>query len=241
MTTYSQYIADAAFLLFGIITISVCAKRGFFLTLLKFFKMTFSVVAAYFWGDAFGVFIGEKFLNATIREGVFNKVNEIYLNATEGFSAQSILDSIPEFLKSDSLVEKLNALDGSGTDLVNSITDTVAGALSSVVCAILGYLAVFLAAFLALSLIYAIIKGVKGKIRLFGSIDSLLGAVLGFVLSWIVLLVAGSVMKFFFEADPVYADSVITKFFGESTLLDTLKWLDINGWLNSIHELGLGL
>ena len=39
-------IADILFLAFGVGTIAVCAKRGFFLSLLKFFKVLLSVVAA---------------------------------------------------------------------------------------------------------------------------------------------------------------------------------------------------
>ena len=234
-----NYIADGLFLLFGIITIVTCAKRGFFLTLLKVSKMILSVVAAYLWGDAFGAFVGEKFLNAPIREAVFNKINGVYLEATESFNVASALESIPEFLRTDALNEKLNAMDGTGLDLVNSITDSVSGSLSSVVCAVIGYLLVFVLAFLVLSLVYLIIKGLKSKLKLIGALDSLLGAVLGLVLSWVVLLVVGSVLKFFFADAPLYENSIVVKFFGESSLLDTIKWLNINEWLNKIHELGL--
>ncbi len=237
--TYSQYVADGAFLLFGLITIIVCAKRGFFLTLLKFFKMILSVLAAYFWGGAVATFLGEKFLNASIRESVFNKINGIYLQATDGFSVDQVTDAVPEFLKTDAFMEKLEGLEGSGAELVNSATNKIAGSLSSVVCGVLGYLAVFLVAFLALSLLYVIIKGVKGKIRLLGRVDSLLGAVLGLALSWVVLLVAGSLMKFFFDGDPIYTQSAVVKFFGESTFLDVMKWLNINEWLDRIREMAI--
>lgn len=237
--TITNFIADGLFLLFGIITIVICAKRGFILTLLKFCKLILSVVAAYLWGDALGSFLGEKFFNQPIRDAVFNRFNSIYQSATEGFNANAILDSIPEFLKTDALTEKLNGIEGAGMDLVNSFTDTVAGALSSVVCAILGYVLVFIAAFLVLSIVYLIVKGIKNKIRLVGKVDSLLGAVLGLALSWVILLVAGSAMKYFFGDEAIYTESLIVKFFGESSLLETLQWLNLDQWLNKIHELGI--
>ncbi|MBE6634109.1 MAG: hypothetical protein E7620_07210 [Ruminococcaceae bacterium] len=236
---FTNYIADGLFLLFGIITIIVCAKRGFILTLLKFFKLILSVAAAYLWGDALGSFLGEKFLNQPIRDAVFNRFNTIYQGATEGFNAATVLENIPEFLKSDALTDKLNGIQGAGMDLVNSFTDTVAGALSSVVCAILGYVLVFVAAFLVLSIVYLIIKGIKDKIRLVGKLDSLLGALLGLALSWVVLLVAGSAMKYFFGDEAVYTESLLVKFFGESSLLETIQWLNVDQWLNKIHELGI--
>ncbi len=234
----NHYTVDGLFLAFGILTVVICAKRGLFLTVLKFFKLLLAVGAAYLWGSAFGTFLSEKFLSAPIRESVYGKVNEIYLSAAESFNVESALEAIPKFLLNDDMRAKLNALEGGGEELVNSITDTVAGSLSSVVGAILGYIVVFVAAFLALTIVYMLVKGFKDKIKILGLVDGILGGVLGFVLAWVCLLVVGSILKFFFAENSLYADSVLVKFFGESSLLDGIKMLNVNEWLNKIQSIG---
>ena len=232
-----NYIVDLLFLLFGAVTVFIFAKRGFFLSLLKFFKLLLSFIAAYLWGNFFGNFLSEKVFYTPIRNSVFEKINGVYQSAAETFNAQSALEAVPKFLRTDSLVEKVNSLEGNGEVLVNSITDSVAGALSAVICSVLGFLAVFVFAFLALTIVYFLIKGLRSKLKLLGMVDTLLGALLGVIFVWIVLLVIGSLLKFFFGADAFYTKSIIVKFFGESSILETLQFLNINNWLSNIGSL----
>ena len=99
----SHILLDILFVAVGVLIIVICAKRGFFLTLLKFFKLFLAFGAAYLWGGAFGNFLGEKFLNAPIRSSVFGKVNEIYLNTAGSFDVESAMEAVPDFLLTDSL------------------------------------------------------------------------------------------------------------------------------------------
>ncbi len=225
---------DWLFLAFGGVLIFICAKRGLLLTFLKFFKMLLSVIAARFWGGAFGAFIGKTFLNAPIRNSVYQKVNEVYQKQTDGFTAESSLEMLPKYLQTDAVREKLNGLEETGETLVESVTETVSGAISSVVCGVIGFLLVFVFVFLALSIVYVLIQNAKKIFKTFGTADSILGALLGFVFAWAVLLFFGSVMKFFFGNQSVYTDSTVVKFFGESTLSESLKFLDPGQWL---HEM----
>ena len=57
----SHILLDILFVAVGVLIIVICAKRGFFLTLLKFFKLFLAFGAAYLWGGAFGTFLGENF------------------------------------------------------------------------------------------------------------------------------------------------------------------------------------
>lgn len=233
----NHYIVDGLFLVFGVLTVVICAKRGLFLTVLKFFKMLLAVGGAYLWGSAFGSFLSEKILSTPIREAVYNKVNQIYLSTADSFNAESALEAVPDFLLNDEMRAKLNALEGSGEELVNSVTNTVAGSLSSVLGAILGYIAVFVVIFLVLSIVYVLVKGFRNKIKIIGVVDGILGGVLGFVLAWICLLVIGSVLRFFLADDPIYTDSVLVKFFGNSSILDGMKMLNVNEWLSRIQSI----
>ena len=227
-------ILDLLFLAFGVTLIVICAKRGLILSLIKFFKMLLSVLAANLWGGLFGNFVGEKFLNTPIRNSVYKKVYAVYEETTGGFSAEQSMDAIPQFVLTDEMREKLNGLEETGEELVNSVTDTVSGAISSVVCGVIGFLLVFVAVFLALSLVYVLVKNMKKIFKTFGRADTVCGAILGFVFAWMVLLFAGSLFKFFCGSQPIYQDSTVAKFFGESSLHESLKFLDLNQWL---HEL----
>lgn len=222
---------DLLFVAFGISLIVICAKRGLILTLIKFFKMLISAIAAHLWGGAFGRFVGEKFLDVPIRNSVYKKVNEAYLNATDGFQPEQML---PGYLKTDAMMEKLNGLEGSGEVLVNSVTDTVSEAISSVICSVIGFLLVFLAVFLTLSVVYVLVSGMKKMFHTFGAADAVCGGLLGFVFAWMVLLFAGSIIKFFCGNHPVYEESTVVRFFGESSLLESIRFLDPGRWLNEL-------
>lgn len=229
----SHILLDILFVAVGVLIIVICAKRGFFLTLLKFFKLFLAFGAAYLWGGAFGSFLGEKFLNAPIRSSVFGKVNEIYLNTAGSFDVESAMEAVPDFLLTDSLRAQLQSLGGSGEELVNSITDTVAGSLSSVVCSVLGFLAVFLLAFLALTIVYVFVKHFKDKIPIIGVADSIMGGVLGLALAWMLLLVVGSLLKVFFGNSELYTESAVVKFFGD---FNGIKMLNVSEWINGLQQ-----
>ena len=226
-------VADILFVVAGLLTVLICVKRGFFLTLLRFLKLFLAFGAAYLWGGAFGSFLGEKFLNTPIRNWVFGRVNEIYQNTAGGFDVQSAVGAVPDFLLTDSLRGQLEALGGSGEELVNSVTDTVAGSLSSVICSVLGFILVFLLAFLALTVVYVLIKHIKDRIPIIGLADRILGGVLGLALAWMLLLVVGSLLKVFFGNSEFYTGSAVMRFFGDS---DWFRMLNVSEWINGLQQ-----
>ncbi len=232
-----NYIVDLILAAFAVVTIIVFAKRGFFLSLLKFFKLLLAFIAAYLWGDLLGKFLSEKVFYSPIRNSVFNKLHSIYEGATESFNIESAKAAIPKFLQTESFMEKLNSMDAGGEALVTSISDSVALALSNVICSVIGFILVFAVAFLVLTLAYWLLKGLRGKIPLVGTVDTILGALLGAIFALIVLLVISSVLKFFFGNDDFYTKSVLIKFFGNSSILDIFKFLNVSQWLGKIGML----
>ncbi len=232
-----NYIIDLIFAAFAIITVIVFAKRGFFLSLLKFFKLLLAFIAAHLWGDSLGKFLSDKVFYTPIRNSIFSKLNGIYEGATDSFNVETATNAIPQFLRTDAFMQKLNSLDESGEALVNSISDSVATALSNVICSVVGFLLVFVVAFLALTILYWILKGLRGKIPVVGTVDTLLGALLGAVFAFLILLAVGSVLKFFFGNDDFYTKSILIKFFGDSSILGVLKFLNVSQWLGKIGML----
>ena len=230
---------DWIFLGFGISLTLICAKRGFLLTLLKFSKMILSVLAASLLGSKIGAFFGEKFFNPIIRKSIYEKVSSVYENTTGELGSKVGADVLPKYLQTDAMRVKLDALEGNGEELVNSVTDTVSGAISSVVSGIVGFVLTFVLAFLLLSVVYIVIKNMRDSYQFFGTADSVCGGILGFVFSFAVLLFAGSLLKFFFGNQPLYTDSTVVKFFGDSNLLGSLKFLDPGEMLKSMMESSL--
>ncbi len=230
----NHWILDIIFLAAGVLIVFINAKRGLFLSLLKFCKLMLSIGAAYLWGGALGRWIGEKLLYSPLRNWIYGKVNAVYLASTEEFSVEAAQQAIPQFLLTDQVKEKLSALEGSGEMLVNSVTDSASSSLSGVVGAVIGFVAVFLLAFLALTVVYVLLKGLKKKFKLLGAVDTLFGALLGLALTCILFFVASSIIKFFFGESPTYTDSVIVKFFGDATLLEGIRLFNINDWLSGI-------
>lgn len=227
---------DWLFLLFGIGLILICAKRGFILTLLKFFKVLLSTLVAHLLGGKVGAAIGEKLLYPAIRASVHTKVQRIYENKAGELGYDASVEMLPKYLQNDAMREKLESLGGSGEELVNSVTDSISGAISSVVGGVIGFILTFVVAFLLFSLLYVLIKNMRSTHQMFGTVDAVCGGLLGFVSAFAILLFAGSVMKFFFGNQPVYTDSTIVKLFGESALLDSLKFLNLGDLLKSLME-----
>ena len=227
-------VVDYLFLGFGVALTVICAKRGLLLSLIKFFRLILSAVAAHTWGGAFAAFVGEKFLNAPIRASIYEKVNATYQNTAGGMGTDISLSMLPKFLQTDSMREKLSEADGTSEALVNSITDTIAEEYSAVVCGVIGYVLVFVAVCLAFSVAYVLIRNARRSFHAFGTVDTVCGGLLGVAFAWIVLLFAGSVLKFFFGNQSVYSDSTVARYFGEWASTVGFDFLNLNQWLSNL-------
>lgn len=230
-----QYMFDICALVIAAVIVFTCARKGFFLTILSFFKFLLSVLAAYFFGGKLGAVLGNAFINRSVYDSVYQKFNAVYVSASGSFSVDSIRNAIPKFLQTDDMMAKLNGLEGSGAELVESMSKTVADALSTVICTVVGAILMFLLAMLVLTVVYVVLKAIKSKFRLLGIADSVLGAVFGCLISCLVLMLVGSLVKLFFGSSDAYAASRVMRFFGDATMSDFFSWLNIDKWIDKIN------
>ena len=122
-----NYVIDFIFAAFAIITVIVFAKRGFFLSLLKFFKLLLAFIAAHLWGDSLGKFLSDKIFYTPIRNSIFGKINKLYEGATEAFNVEAATNAIPKFLRTDAFMQKLNSFEESGEALFTQRNKMVVG------------------------------------------------------------------------------------------------------------------
>jgi len=233
--TWAPYLIDALFLILGISLVCVYAKRGFIKSILNFFKTILAFVAAYFLGGRLAQLLCDKWLSGVVRGFVYGKINGIYQGATESFDADAVISSLPDFLMTDKMQASLNAAQGSGEQLVESMTDSIATPIASLFSNILGYVGVFLIAIIVLRIVAGLLSAICDKLPIVGALNRLLGALLGLLIALTVLFAASSLIRQFFAESPIYTQTVIVKLFGESPLLKFFSFLDLGGsWFSML-------
>ena len=220
-------IFDVLFLLIGVGLILACAKRGFLRNIIHFCKTLLAFVAAYFFGSKLGEFLCNNFILSPVRDFVYDKIHGAYVSASESFDANAILAALPEFMKTEEVQQKILSAEGSGEQLVNNAADSIATPVATVISNILGYVGVFVIALVVLWIGAIILDKLIDHIVILDRVNTLLGALLGLLIAMVVLFVLSSALKFFFAGDPLYTDSVIVKFFGDSSLPEKIKILDV--------------
>ncbi len=226
-------IADLIFVAVGVLIVVIFTLRGFLKSVIHFFKTLLAFVAAYFLGSRLGAFISETWLASPVRNFVYDKLYAVYSETLGNFNAEEAASALPGFLMTDEVREKLAAAEGSGEELVGSMADAIATPISSLFSNIIGYVVVFVVALVGLWLLAKFLTRVAEHVKLLDRLNKILGATLGLIVAFCVLFVAGSLMKFFFAGSTIYTGSVVVKFFGESPLLNILKFLNVGASLFS--------
>ena len=219
-------IADILFLAVGVGLILVCAKRGLLKSAIHFCKTLLAFVFAYLFGSKLGQFICEKWISAPVHDWVRGKLDGIYQQTADGLSAEKLAEAFPDFVMTDEVKASLQNANGSGEQLLDEMTSTIATPAASVISNIIGYVGVFLISIVLLWIAAVILTKLIEHIGFLHTVNTVLGGVLGFLVALIVLFVAASVIRFLFGDTPLYTDSLIVKLFGESKLLEHLKFLD---------------
>lgn len=222
-----HFIADAIFLIIGFFFVWIGIKEGLIGTIVIYSKTLLAYIAAYFLGGPVSNLIREKWLGNAIRGFVYNKINCAYQAAADSFDAQSAISSLPNFLMTEEMKAKLYAAEGSGEELVNSMTDSVSSPIASLFSNIIGYIVVFLIALIGLWIVASVLTKLIKHIKLFNTINTVLGCILGILIASVILFIIASILKYFFAESEIYTKSVIVKFFGESPLLQVIKFLNV--------------
>ena len=228
-------ILDLILLLIGATIVITCYKRGFFKSVIRFFKTILAFLAAYFLGGSVAGWLCDKWIGTAVRERVYLKVHEIYQSTADSFGADHVTSAVPDFLMSEKLKAQLSMAEGSGEELVSSMTDIIATPIATVISNALGYLGVFLLALLALWLVAMLLDGLIDKLPLIGTLNHVLGLILGLLIASTVLLVVASILELIFAQSTIYTNSILTRFFGELPLPRPFRFLDVGGtWLAQI-------
>lgn len=215
---------------FAIITLTY-TFRGFLKGVIQLFKTLIAFVAAYLFGGRLGNLLCRQFFGERVRNFVFERVNALYAGTVESVNADAIAEKLPSFMMTEQVKAELAAVEGTGEQLVNSVTDAIATPTANAISNVVGYVLVFLAAAILLSLAAAILTKLVEKITVFKAVNTLLGMLFGALLAFSVLCVFSSAVKALMGESDFYVNSQLMKFLGDSGFLEKIKFLNVSKML----------
>ena len=224
-------ITDIVLLGIALLFILIYAKRGFLKSLIHSFKLILSLAFAYLFGGRMAEFISENFVFTPVRESVFKKVDSIYQSTAGSVHTDQLTASFPDFILTEDVKAQISAAEGSGEQLVNTITDSIASPVATAISTAIGYVLVFVLSLIGLWIVASILDKILEKITILRVANTILGAVLGLLAFIILMFALGSIIKIFCSDTDFYVDSALLKFFGDSSALQYLKFLDIGNLL----------
>jgi len=219
--------ADIAFVVIGLVIVFISAKRGFLKTVIHFLKYILAFVAAHLWGNAMAGVLSENVIAPPVKGYIYDSLYEKYLESAENFGVTQAIDSFPSFLMTDSVKQGLASAQGTGEELLQNMTDSIANPIVSIFSNIVGYILVFVVALVVLWIAAVFVSKLLEAFGLVGRLNTILGAVLGVAMALVVMLAISSLLKFFFGTTDFYTNSVVISLFGDSSILEGLSFLDI--------------
>ncbi len=225
---------DLLFVIIAVIFIALGVWRGFIKSLIRSAKFILAVLIAYLLGGYLGLFFKDAFVGDMVYSPVNDWVNEAYESTEEAVNADELLESLPSFAVTDDVKDAIHSANAeeSGEQLVETVSNAIADPIATAISNVLGYIAVFLLSLILLSIAAWLLTKLADSVVFLGVINRILGGAWGAVTAFLLLLVLTSVIKAFWSADPLYLDSVIVKFFGESGLLKVFGFLDVGNILS---------
>lgn len=220
-------IADIVLLVIIALIIWRCTANGFIKGLLKSARVLLAFVIAYFLGTPVGKLLYNSLFYKPIHSFVYGKVDGLYQSAKESLTGEEILEKFPGFLRNGELAEKLNSIEGSSGEWVESASESIASPFATVVSNVVAYILVFLVSLILLSIVIKLLDSIVSNVSILDRFNRLLGCVWGILLSLALCLAIGSLMRVLFAESLIYTDSILLKFFGESALLKLLGFLDV--------------
>ncbi|MBQ8310578.1 MAG: CvpA family protein [Clostridia bacterium] len=220
---------DLLFVIIAIVFIFLGIFRGFIKSVIRSAKLILAFVLAYFLGDKLGMLFKNSSIGNWVYGGVYNKVNELYRNATASLDPDEVLSHFPDFIVNDELRQTIanSTSQESGEALVESVATGIADPISNAISNVLGYILVFALALVGLTVVAWLLTKLIDKIAFLGLANHILGGVWGALTAALLMIVVSSVIKLFFGNDEIYTSSVLVKFFGDSGLLQIFGIFDV--------------
>ena len=221
-------IVDIVMLIFAaVITISY-AFRGFLKSVIQLFKTLLAFLTAYLLGSHVGKFLCQRFFGNAVRNFVFERVNGLYAGTVDSLNVDAVAEKLPGFMMTEQVKGELATIEGTGEQLVNSVTDAIATPTANVISNIVGYVGVFVVALIILSLVACLLTKLIEKITILKAVNTLLGAVFGILISFLVLCVFASVIKALMPESDFYVNSKLLKLLGDSAFLEKVHFLNVS-------------
>ncbi len=187
--TWTGYIADGVVILLALILTIVCAKRGFIGCLLGAVSTLIALIAA--------IFLAKPVLNLT--DGLFGLQEKLYLSFSESFakikgfntdvSAIGVEAALKEYDVTAVLAALVLKLVGKQETLApgTTLAGLLGDATSSLAATLITGIALFILIKLTVFLAKGIMKGLVKKVKLVNGVDTLLGALVGFLEAFLIV------------------------------------------------------
>lgn len=231
-------IADLIFVVIGLSIVAVCYHRGLLKIALRSCSLLLAVLIAYWFGGYVSGWFYDHLIGNMVYNSMHETVSQIYAETAGQLNIDQLMEQIPSFLHTEELRNSLETLGSSDEEWIHAVTSQLSAPVASLISNILAYLLVFAAAWIALFFLSGILNAVIGQIPLLDRVNKLLGAVWGILVAGSLMLIVASLIKLFFAETPLYADSVVIRFFGDSALLRIFSIFDVgNLFLNSTKNI----
>ena len=227
--SWTGYIADAIVILFALLMIIICGKKGFIGCLLGMISTLIAFIAA--------IFLAKPVLGLT--DGLFGLQEKIGLSFTEsfakikGFDADISSVGVEAALEANNVAAVFAALIIKliGKQEVLAPGTTLAGLLGNATSRLAATLIAGVAVFILIKLVVLLLKGVLRsvvkKIKLVGGIDMLLGALVGFLQAFLIVcgILAGLAVLPIESVSTYFDDTLfVGKLFAHNPLITILGW-----------------
>lgn len=221
-------ILDILIIVLFLIIVFICAKRGFFKSVVRFLRLLLALIIAYFLCKPAGAKLDAAFIHGWVYNGVYNKIHALYESANEAFNIEKILALFPKFLLSDSMRQQIENSSETGEALVLSTSEWISTTLSGLISMILAFVLIFVIAFILLFFVSKLLEILIRKQSFISKIDHILGGLIGFVFTWSFFSMLCSALRFFFSDAAWYQSTYVMKFFAENPITKMISFLNFD-------------
>lgn len=201
-----NYVIDLGLVAVAIIVISASAKKGFLSSLLESLSLIISAAVSYFITPSVSEFIYQKFVYNSVKSKLSEAVLSISSGQSLGEKITELVSSLPEgaLRLAQSAGVDVNGLAstvsqsavGTNEALVNTVADNIAYKILIVAIEAIVFLVLFVLLSIAIRFFSKLLTKIIKKLRLMGTVNKLLGAVLGVLKAAVIVLVICTVMFF---------------------------------------------
>lgn len=245
-----NWLVDIILVAVFVLTVAVCAKRGFVKSIWWLLRAVLSLGAALLFGRYFGEWIMDRFMFEKFTNVVYSSLNGIVNETNGSFDLSELFSSAPESFMSllerfgadtEALSEKFAGSANASTIDMNNLAADIAEPVARVVSQALGHVAVFLAVFLVITIIGWVVRLIA-ELPVLRNVNHLLGGLFGVVCGFIYLWVICTAISAFVESGiaenesrqlmQLAQHSYIFRFFCDFSPLDYINISKITGFIS---------